>query len=434
MNKKTKFFKNVLLLQFIPILLLGILILSNFREQKILKIRQLHPYEFNYGYAIPLFVFGIGLVLALFSLFSKQEDISQDDEAEILKIKRRQNFWKFAFYCNVFFVAVIAIFSVLIFLEEPLAIDQAILFYSFIFSRSLLVVVISLVTASFLLAAGINWKINKTLAVTVLIFSFFIIGISCAGELIFVNKFNTASEEYNNAKNEKKSLGNEEVESEDYTESVESEENYEGEDEGESEDVEKEPLEIDKSKLLSSLEYLMENWFGEKPSHIREFSYARIYISTNLQQGEDDTFYLLNYMENLKDRPKELTAGFDSYKTILYNTVSAETYRSAGFDKVVEKLLLTYEDIGAESEKLNKIYQVMEMDPADESQSTIGAYLPGLEKYCSSYTLRKLKSYKDFSSYDSDIVWFYSFWARRNREGNINEIASILKQIKEHYN
>jgi len=148
MNKKTRFFKNVLLLQFIPILLLGILISSNFREQKILKIRQLHPYEFNYGYAVPLFVFGVGLVLALFSLFSKQEDITQD-EAEILKIKRKQNFWKFAFYCNVFFVGVTAIFSAVIFRENPIVIDQPVLFYGSIISRALLVVVISLVTASF---------------------------------------------------------------------------------------------------------------------------------------------------------------------------------------------------------------------------------------------------------------------------------------------
>jgi hypothetical protein len=29
--------------------------------------------------------------------------------------------------------------------------------------------------------------------------------------------------------------------------------------------------------------------------------------------------------------------------------------------------------------------------------------------------------------------WFYGFWARRNNEGNLKEVALILKEIKEHY-
>ncbi len=109
MNNRIKFFKNVLLFQFIPIFILGLLILSSFREQKILRIRELHPYEFNYGYAVPLIVFGAGLVLSVLSLLFKQENLKQE-EGEDLKKLRRQNFWKFAFYCNLFLVLVIMVF------------------------------------------------------------------------------------------------------------------------------------------------------------------------------------------------------------------------------------------------------------------------------------------------------------------------------------
>jgi hypothetical protein len=435
MNKKTRFFKNVLLLQFIPILLLGILISSNFREQKILKIRQLHPYEFNYGYAVPLLVFGIGLMLALFSLFSKQEDIPQDDEEEILKIKRQQNFWKFAFYCNVFFIAAIGIFSAVISREDPVVIDQPVFFYGSIVLRALLVIVISLVTASFFLAAGINWKTNKTLAVISLIFSFFIIGASIFGDVLFMGKFHEASESYKMAKNEKRIP----VEGEEQLGDYDGDDSYEESEEGdyqESEEVEeKEPLEIDKSRLTTSLESTMDNLFVKKNGWGDGFTYVRSYLYSllNTQTFEDD-FYLLNYMANLKDRPAELYSAFESYKSILYTTVSAETYRDNHLDTVVNGLLLVYEDVGTDSEQLNKIYRVMEMDPADSEQANIGGYLPGLEKYCSTYTLRELKRNKVFCPYDSDIVWFYSFWARRNRDGCAKEVALILKEIKEHYN
>ncbi|TPG38738.1 tetraspanin family protein [Flavobacterium pectinovorum] len=431
MDNKTKFFKNTLLLQFIPVFLLGIFILSNFREQKTLRIRDFHPYEFNYGQLVPVLIFGIGLLLSLLSLLIKQKETEQD-ETEVLKIKRRQNFWKFAFYNNVFLVAGIAIFSAGVYSKEPLVINQSILFYSLIISRSVLVIIISLATAAFLLAVGINWKTNKALAVTILIFSFFIIGVSFVGEYAFVDKFITASEDFNSAKNEKKPSVNEEVE-EDYTESEEGEESYEGEDEDESEVIEKEPLEIDKSRLVTSFETVMENWFGEKITYRDEFTYTRISVSNSLQQGDDGNFYLLNYMVNLKDRPKELTAAFENYKEIFYSTVSEEKYQSAGFDQVVDGLLLTYEDVGTDREKLNNIYRVMEMDAADETEPNIGGYFPGLEKYCSSYTLRKLRLFKGFSQYNSDIVWFYSFWARRNKDGSADEIAFILKDIKEHY-
>ncbi|WP_291147182.1 hypothetical protein [Flavobacterium sp. UBA7680] len=440
MNKKTKFFKNVLLLQFIPILLLGILILSNFREQKTLRIRQLHPYEFNYGYAIPLLVFGIGLVLALFSLFSKQENIPQDDEAEILKIKRQQNFWKFAFYCNVFFLAVIAIFSVIISQEDSIIVDDPVLFYGSIISRALLVVVISLVTASFFLAAGINWKESKTLAVFILIFSFLIIGASVFGDILFMGKFHEASESYKIAKNEKRIPAEGEEQFGDYDGDDSYEESEEG-DYQESEEVQ-EPIEIDKSRLEASCEAITQKLFGEKEAwqvNVKEFwqDYfvdVRWFISSQLgSDSEDSYFYLFNYIENLKDRPKELQSAFESYKSILYNTLSKETYQDKHLDEIVDGLLMAYDDVGTDSEKLNEIYKVMQSDPEKSGTYSIAGYLPGLEKYCSPYALRELRRDKVFCAHSSDVVWFYSFWARRNKDGSVNEAVSILKEIKEHY-
>ncbi|WJS95453.1 hypothetical protein NYQ10_03150 [Flavobacterium johnsoniae] len=34
---------------------------------------------------------------------------------------------------------------------------------------------------------------------------------------------------------------------------------------------------------------------------------------------------------------------------------------------------------------------------------------------------------------ESDLMWFYGFWARRHNEGNIKKVRMILKEIKQHY-
>jgi len=433
MDRKTRFFRNAVILQFIPLLLLGLLIVSNFREQKTVRIRQLHPYEFNYGYAVPLLIFGIGLVFALFSLFSKQEDILQNSEAEILKIKRKQNFWKFAFYSNVFFICAIAVFSAVISNEDSIIIDQPVHFYGSIVLRALLVIVISLITASFFLTAGINWKTNKTLSAVILIFGFLILGGSIAGDIIFMEKFQEASESYKMAKNEKRiPAGEEQLGDYDdsYEESEEGRENHE-----ESKELE-EPIEIDKTRLEDSWNAIAENLFGGKTGWGDEFSSVRSFVSNEMDPDTDlpDTyFYLLNYIENLKDRPKELYSVFENYKSIFYDVLSEETYHGKHLDEIVDGLLMAYDDVGTDTEKLNEIYRVMEIDPADSSETNIGGYLPGLKKYCSSYALRELKRNKIYCSNSSDIVWFYSFWARRNKDGSVKEAAQILKEIKAHY-
>ncbi|MBF7091093.1 hypothetical protein IUY40_06030 [Flavobacterium sp. ALJ2] len=446
MNKKTKFFKNVLILQFIPILFLGILILSNFREQKTLKIKGLHPYEFNYGFAVPLLIFGIGLVLSLLSLFLKQENDRQD-EAEGVKVKRKQNFWKFAFYCNVFFVCVIAIFSAVIFREDSIVIDQPVLFYSSIVLRASLVVLISVVVASFFLATGINWKTNKMLAVIILIFSFFIIGISIFGDVLFMKKFNDASESYKMAKSEKIMPSESEEEVGDYDGYVNYEESEEGEESnseeseenqeseyGPSEEVKKlQSLVLDKSTVVDSWNAMRDDFFVKKIGTSADLVGLRMYVYSVLAgQTYDNDYRVLNLISRLRNRPVQLYDGLESYKWILFSTVSKETYRSNQFDHVVDALLFTYHDVGEDAGKLNKIYEIMQNN-IDSDENNIGKFLPEIKKVCSPYAIKKLSKNEGFYKSNSDIVWFYSFWARRSKEGNIDKVYMVLREIQEHY-
>jgi hypothetical protein len=416
MDNKTKFFKNVVLLQFIPVVLLGILILSNLREQKILKIRELHPYEFNYGHAVPLLFFGAAFVLSLLSFFSKQKE-APEDEAAILKIKRKQNFWKFAFYCNVFLLTVITIFSIALFRKNPFVIDQPSIFYSLVFSRSLLVLIISLVAASFLLAVGINWKTNRAFSVTILIFSFFIFSVSFVCEVLFISKFMDASESYIAAKKEKKASVNEEEQGEEewvsYAEVEEIDQN-------------KYPI-VEKSDLISSVDSLITAWGGFENE--TDFYDRRILVKRTLASGNSVSEYIaMRYMDVRRDDPEAFYEAFNTYKSVLYNAVSLSDYHRAEMYKIVDGLLLAYNDIGGKTEKLDEIYAIM--------LETDGKYLSELETYYDPKTVQALKEYQindGKAFFNGDYHWFYSFWARRNKEGNAKETVLILKEIKNHY-
>jgi len=415
MDRKTRFFKNAVILQFIPLLLLCLFIVSNFREQKILKIRQLHPYEFNYGELLPLIFFAVCCMVALFTLFPKTPDAPEDDE-EILKRKRKQNFWKFAFYCNVFLLFVIGMFSVLVFQKDALIIDQPIHFYAIIFSRFLLVIIISLVVASFLLAAGLYWKINKSLATVILIFSFLILTVSTVFELVFVSVFIENSERHFIAKAQKQT-GNQEEVYEDYGESEEAD--------GESENT--------ATLLYESWISLIENCGGtdgkEQFFNIRNL----IEIAQQEQISYKDDYYLLNFIDNLRNKPDEIYSEFETFKPVFYSAVSENTYRRAHFDKIVEGLLLAHDDIGGEKDLLSEMYKVMKSNAKDEGDNT--DFFETFEYNFSEETVRKLYALKVSNDFylSSDMRWFYGFWARRNNEGNLKEVALILKEIKEHY-
>lgn len=415
MDRKTRFFRNAVILQFIPLLLLGLLIVSNFREQKTLRIRQLHPYEFNYGELLPLIFFAVCCIVALFTLFPKTSDAPEDDE-EIVKRKRKQNFWKFAFYCNVFLLFVIGMFSVLVFQKDALIIDQPVHFYAIIFSRFLLVIVISLVVASFLLAAGIYWKTNKSLATVILIFSFLILTVSGVFELFFVSVFIENSERHFIAKAQKQTENQEEV-YEDYGESDE------GNDESE-----------DTATLLyRSWNFIIENCGGTDGEE-QFFNIRNLFEKAQQEQvSYDDEYYLLNLIDDLRDKPDELYSEFETFKPVFYSAVSENTYRTAHFDKIVEGLLLAHDDIGGKKELLSEMYKVMTSDAKEEGDDT--DFFRTLEYGFSEETVKKLYNLKVSNDFylSSDMRWFYGFWARRNNEGNLKEVALILKEIKEHY-
>ena len=421
MDKKTRFFKTVLLVQFIPALLSGVLILMNFRSQKILKIRGLHPYEFNYGHIVPLLFFGIALLIGVLTLFFKPQE-TENVEKETQKIIRQKNFWKFAFYSNVFFLTIIAVFSIAVYFKEPFVIQEVVFFYSLVFSRSLLVVIFSLLLGAFLLATGIYWKTNKGMGIIILIFGFFVAGIAFVSETIFVIDFMESSERYVYQIKSGKSVSNKIDETGDYDDGYDNNDYTYQEHE---------------TKLISSWKSLIQDWGGLEGKY--DFYIVRILFNRSIEDHItiNDYYYFVQEIDDSREKnPEGLYSQFENYRSVFFNLISPETYRTANFDKIVEGLLLTYDDIGSDNQKLEEIYNVMNVSN-DAPGPTMEGYYAQFENNLSLSTIQKLQEYKLTNGNgfkDSDLIWFYSFWARRNNEGTAKDVAIILNEIKEYYN
>lgn len=427
MDKQTRFFKSTILLQFLPISLLGIFLYSKFQRQEILNIPELHPNEFTIGTIFPVLFFIICAVISIPYLFSKK-NIEETEETEIQKRLRIKNFWKFSFYGNAILAVLILIFSVVINLQHTKEIivrgDE--FYYLFVFFQALLPVLLSLILASFMLTSGVYWNTNKALASIILFIGFFFFVIFVGSDYMLMNEFRKLSTyhyeylELENSAQETPSVVEEEIDDSEYQEGDSSE------DRGESVEIEE------------AWNYFLNNKYDLKGK--QEFTEVRFPMYSNflLNTEDDGDYFLTGYVKDIRRDPKMISLAFEMYQSVLYSSVSRRTYRIANFDKVIDGLLFTYDDLYSDGNERNlqKIYNIMTAEREGYGLDA-GEYYPELEKYFTPETIELLESIRlsngsQFSN--GDIVWFYSFWARRNHENNSDEVVSVLREIKEYYN
>ena len=123
-------------------------------------------------------------------------------------------------------------------------------------------------------------------------------------------------------------------------------------------------------------------------------------------------------------------------KNKFYNLVSSRTYRISNVDKILSGLLLSYEDLYENEQfadkKLNSIYKLMN----NKDSNLASEYYNDIEKYISPESSEILENirFSDGSLFtNGDLVWLYSFWARRNNEGNTEQTVAIIRDVIEHY-
>ncbi|HEU4495756.1 MAG TPA: hypothetical protein VFR70_01775 [Flavobacterium sp.] len=427
-NTKTAFFKSVLLLQFPMLSLLGILLYVNYERQEFLAIPAIHPHEVNVAIAVPAILFCASLLLSGAFLLLKRKK-QEEDEAEIQKQLRIKNFWKFAFYCNIFFLIIILLFTLIANLQLTaiFLVEGSALIYFFIFFQALLVPLLSMIVASFMLSSGIYWSSNRGLASVILALGLFLLISWICAEYIFIKEFKNMSESYAYLKNY------EEAPEETVAEVEIDESRYQEEGEEEPREDQAEAVELEEAwdSFIKNRYDLKGN---ERLTDTRYYTYSNF-----LQASEDDKDYFLSkYFKDIRRSPATISFAFETYKYILYNSVSRRTYRIANFDKIINGLLVAYDDLTSEESagNIQKIYDIMSAE-REGYDIDAGDYYPQLEKYFTQeaiYQLEDMRLSNGSQFSNGDIVWLYSFWARRNHEKNMDEVVAVLREIKENYN
>lgn len=122
------------------------------------------------------------------------------------------------------------------------------------------------------------------------------------------------------------------------------------------------------------------------------------------------------------------------FKDEFFQVIDNETYVRLEFDQTVKDLLQSFDHIEKfddSKERLNEAYQSVDslnhrkLDPGYDA----GAYGTSIgEQYTFLMPLMK----DDKSDYKRQL-WAYSFWMRRNHEGNVEVVSNILKEINDHY-
>ncbi len=123
---------------------------------------------------------------------------------------------------------------------------------------------------------------------------------------------------------------------------------------------------------------------------------------------------------------------FNEYKDLAIRLLPYEKYRDNGYERTVNLLIISYEDMNGDGSKFSKIYNVMsdnEMD-YDDKKEVIMRYVSeiGREAYYYDYA-----EGRDLD--DTLVMWGYSFWGRRYHEcdGNPEDIYNVLIAVRDMY-
>lgn len=167
------------------------------------------------------------------------------------------------------------------------------------------------------------------------------------------------------------------------------------------------------------------------------FSSGGSYVLDGLRNSlKTDNNNIIKYFikENSQDNEKFIDL-IDETKSKFYRIVSGRTYRISNVDKILSGLLLSYEDLYEKQENSNKclksIYKLMNNDNRDAEY-----YYDDIEKYISPESLEIYENIRNSNGSqftNGDLVWYYSFWARRNNEGNAEQTVAIIRDVIEHY-
>ncbi len=146
-----------------------------------------------------------------------------------------------------------------------------------------------------------------------------------------------------------------------------------------------------------------------------------------------------NIIKNIRKNPEKITTLFNDYKADFYDLVPSSTYINSNIETVIHLLIMSYDDLNKNPELADKnmkyIYGSMNSSDNDKTYLHYDYFIEEeIMTQQSKETFENLYKSIDSKFTDTDRNWFYSFWVRRFKEGNINQTIAIIREVKNHYN
>ncbi len=142
-------------------------------------------------------------------------------------------------------------------------------------------------------------------------------------------------------------------------------------------------------------------------------------------------FYKL--VEFVKNNPHYFANFFETYENLFFQLISSEMYWGTDAPELVNSLIIAYEDLyrnGTEDGRVKSLEIYEEMI----QEYSWGHYLNFIVKRSDGTSLDHFRyNNEDRDLSESQVVWTYSFWARRENEGNAQTTYNILKRMVDHY-
>lgn len=451
---KTKIFKLTALIQ----LILGLLWSADFffdpfwKEEKVLVIKSIHPNEFYWSFAFLIILFAIGFVIAvvvalvLRLIFGTTE--ASLDSTIILKEARSSTYWQFTFFTSFIFSLGLFLFGFYIKTTQ-----SAILLYNkdeivpYYFGTILSALIFSFIIGLLLLSTHVLWKTNKPSAVVMALLAFVFFSIP----FLLGNSFNSVCG-YQNYYHSEDGTGV--VKDASTTQVVTTDSDYDqvNEEEEESQRFSIERLwensEVNIASLDNTVKQFIYYVFQYDSDNLRfaRSSYGgfinddfQLMINNdkvkadNYEKGKINSRHVYNTLYNDNDR---ILAVFERYNHLLFDLVSNKEFKKNNMDLFTNVLLMSYNDLdlfNPNNQKLKEMYEIMDKGP-DYFKDDY--YYEKIKPYVSENLLKKYEAitFSDGSKMnEQDIVWAYSFWARRHSQGNLDAAHTILVAISIYY-
>ncbi|ASV32173.1 hypothetical protein CJ263_19175 [Maribacter cobaltidurans] len=145
---------------------------------------------------------------------------------------------------------------------------------------------------------------------------------------------------------------------------------------------------------------------------------------------------LIPYLVYRVDRSSEnIFAIWNLYKAHFFDMVDMDTYKNLKLDRTVNDLLHSYDHLKKNPDHELLLVKAYQLTDSLNQQKIASDYEPGAYGTSAQDQHPFLQEIMqdDTASYHRKL-WSYSFWMRRNHEGNTAVVASLLKEIKENYN